>query len=95
MSIANTIRDQISGKTLFMLGAKNLLAHEDGFSFRIRGSKAVNYIKITLNGKDLYDMEFGKVWGMNYKVKATHNDVYADMMHGLIESETGLYTKLF
>ena len=81
MSIANTIRDQISGKTLFMLGAKNLLAHEDGFSFRLRGSKAVNYIKITLNGKGHYYMKIGKVWGMNNKAKATQDDVYADKMH--------------
>ncbi len=95
MSIAKTIQEQIGHKALYMLGAKNLLDHGDALSFRVRGSKAVNYIKITLNGKDLYDMEFGKIWGMNYKVKATHNDSYADMMHDLIESETGLYTKLF
>ena len=95
MSVASIIRDQISGKTLFMLGAKNLIAHENALSFRIRGSKAVNYIKITLNSSDLYDMEFGKVWGTKYTVKATHNDVYNDMMHNLIEKETGLYTKLF
>jgi len=95
MSIAKTIRDQIGGKTLFMLGAKNLIAHENALSFRIRGSKAVNYIKITLNGSDLYDMEFGKVWGAKYTVKATHNDIFNDMMHGLIEKETGLATRLF
>jgi len=95
MSIAKTIQEQIGGKAFYMLGAKNLMDCGDALSFRIRGSKAVNYIKISLNGKDLYDMEFGKIHGMNYKVKATHNDVYADMMHGLIEDETGLYTKLF
>jgi hypothetical protein len=93
--VANTIRDQIGHKAMYMLGAKNLGTNGDDLSFRIRGSKAVNYIKVKLNGKDLYDMEFGKVWGHNYKVVATHNDVYADMMHDLIESETGLYTKLF
>ncbi len=95
MSVANIIRDQIGHKALYMLGSKNLMDCGDALSFRIRGSKAVNYIKISLNGKDLYDMEFGKIWGHNYKVVATHNDVYADMMHDLIESETGLYTKLF
>ena len=94
MSIASVIRDQIGHKALYMLGAKNLLAHEKALSFRVRGSKAVNYIKITLNGKDLYDLEFGKIWGSNYKVKATHEDVYVDMLHRLIEKETGLYTSL-
>jgi hypothetical protein len=96
MNTAQIIQEQIGHKAFYMLGAKNLLNHGDALSFRIRGSKAVNYIKITLDsGADLYNMEFGKVWGHNYKVKATHNGVYADMMHNLIESETGLYTKLF
>lgn len=94
MSIAATIGDQIGHKALYMLGAKNLVNHGDALSFRIRGSKAVNYIKITLNGMDLYDMEFGKIWGDKYTVKATHNDVYNDMLHSLIEKETGLYTSL-
>jgi len=60
--VANIIRDQIGGKALFMLGAKNLLAHgeENALSFRIRGSKKVNYIKISLTPSDLYTMEFGK-----------------------------------
>jgi hypothetical protein len=99
MSVAAEIRNQINfngtRNTMFMLGAKNLLDHGNGLSFRVRGSKAVNYIKITLNDLDLYDMEFGKVWGAKYTVKATHEGVYADMMHSLIEKETGLATRLF
>ena len=93
--VAQTIREQIGGKALYMLGAKNLLAHDDALSFRIRGSKAVNYIKITLTPADLYDVEYGKVWGMNYTVKATEEGIYCDMMHESIERNTGLYTKLF
>ena len=42
MTTASIIKDQIGGKALFMLGAKNLLDHGDALSFRIRGSKAVN-----------------------------------------------------
>lgn len=95
MSIAKTIQEQIGHKALYMLGAKNLLDHGDALSFRVRGSKAVNYIKITLNSMDTYDLEFGKVWGHNYKVKATFDGAYVDMLHDLIEKETGLYTKLF
>lgn len=94
MSIASEIQNQIGGRALFMLGAKTLLDCGDALSFRIRGSKAVNYIKITLTPMDVYDMEFGKVWGHHYTVKATHEGVYVDQLHKLIESETGLYTKL-
>ncbi len=94
MSVGKTIYQQIGHRTFFMLGMKNGLDLGNGLSFRIRGSKAVNYIKITLNALDLYDMEFGKVWGHNYKIKAEHKNVYADMMHKLIRQETGLATNL-
>jgi hypothetical protein len=93
-STADIIRDQIGNKALYMLGAKNLMNVGNGLSLRIRGSRKVNYIKITLNGMDTYDMEFGKVHGLNYKVVATHEGIYVDMMHKLIENETGLYTSL-
>jgi len=97
--IAKTIFNQIGGKALFMLGAKNKAygESENGstyVSFRVRGSKAVNYVKITLNGLDLYDMEFGKIWGTNYKVVKESNNIYFDFMHKEIESATGLYTSL-
>jgi len=92
--IAKTIQDQLGGKALYMLGAKNLATNGNDLCFRIRGSKAVNYIKIILTPADLYTMEFGKIWGHKYTVVNTHEMVYADMMHGLIEKETGLYTSL-
>ena len=95
MTTATIIRDQIGGKALFMLGAKNLIDHGDALSFRIRGSKAVNYIKITHTPADLYDVEYGKIWGSKYTVKATEDGIYCDMMHESIERNTGLYTKLF
>lgn len=95
-NVAKIIIEQIGGKALFMLGAKNLLNHgeENALSFRIRGSKKVNYIKISLTPSDLYNMEFGKIWGHNYKVVREVNEVYVDMLHSLIEDTTGLYTSL-
>lgn len=93
-STADIIHDQLGHKALCMLGAKNLMNVGNGLSLRIRGSKAANYIKITLNAMDTYDMEFGKIRGLNCKVVATHTGIYCDMMHKLIETETGLYTSL-
>lgn len=94
MTIANEIARQIGNKALYMLGAQNLVAGNNYLAFRIRGSKKINYIRITLNAMDTYDMELGKIWGANHKVVATHNGIYNDMLHSIIESETGLYTSL-
>ena len=95
MRVAKTIQKQLGGKALYMLGAKNLVGGDNYLSFRIgRNSKGVNYVKITLNPKDLYDVEFGAVRGMNYKVKSVVKDIYADMLHKAIEDHTGMYTSL-
>lgn len=94
LTIATEIRNQIGHKALYMLGAKNIAGDSNSLSFRIRGSQKVNHIKIALNSMDLYDMTFGKIRGDSYKVVSEKNGVYNDMLHGIIESETGLYTSL-
>lgn len=93
---ANIIRQQIGAKALYMLGAKNFSFDAAGaLAFRIKGSKKVNYIKITLDrGMDLYNMELGKIWGYNYKVVAEETGLYDDMLNTIIENHTGLYTSL-
>ena len=96
--IARTIIEQLGRGTLFMLGAKNLVDHGDGLSFRIRGSKAANYVEIKLDaGLDLYNVEIKKIGrAPSFKVKdvASHKGVYADMLHELIENATGLATRM-
>jgi hypothetical protein len=95
MKIAQTISKQIGGSALYMIGAKNLLAHDDGLSFRVgRNSKSVNYIKITLTAADLYDIEFGYIRGTSYKVRSNESGLYFDMLRDSIERNTGLYTSL-
>ena len=111
LAIANKIKEQIGHKALYMLGAKTLVAHKDGLSFRIRGSNKVNYIKITVAPNDTYNMEFAKIRAVpimraihmtpeqekekSYKIVAEHKGVYNDMLNKIIEQETGLRTKLF
>jgi len=95
MQVANTIRKQLGNKAIAMMGAKNLVGGDKYLSFRIgRNSKGVNYIKITLTSMDLYDIEFGNIRGMNYKVKYEAKGIYADMMHDVIEQNTGMYLSL-
>jgi len=94
-TIANTIRQQIGGGALFMLGAKNLVAHKDGLSFKVgRNAKGVTHVTVTLLPSDTYRVHFQRVWGTKVTTKADHSDVYVDCLHTIIESETGMYTSL-
>lgn len=95
LAIANTIKEQIGHKTLYMIGAKNLMGLENGISFRImKNPKKVNYVKVTLNGLDLYDIEYGWLYNFKYTVRSTEKNIYFDMLHGSIERNTALCTKL-
>ena len=98
MSVAKTILEQLGGnKFRMMTGAKNFLDHGDALSMKIgRNSSNSNYLKITLNMMDLYDVHFSKVSkiGEEKSVKE-YNNVYNDMLVEIFESHTGMYTKLF
>jgi len=83
---------QLGGnKFIAMTGAKNFTIGKDGLAFKIgRNAKAVNYVVIQLNGKDLYDMKFQK--GTRVLKKA--NDVYADQLQKMFTKYTGMDTRL-
>jgi hypothetical protein len=90
--IAQTILNQLGGmnRLIAFTGAYNFVAINNGVSFRIKNPKA-NYIKITLNGKDLYDLEVGRIRGTDYKVVGEQSDLYYDMLKSEIEKFTGMY----
>lgn len=96
--IAQTIIDQLGRRTLFMLGAKNLLDLGNGLQFRIRGSGRVNTIMIELDaGLDLYDVKFYKIGrAPGYKITevAIYRGVHVEQLHPMIEETTGLRTSL-
>ena len=93
MNIAKTIAEQIGNKAFMMIGGKNLIAHEDGLSFKIgRNSKSVNYIKVTLTASDLYDISFSWVTKNGIKERSSEEGIYFDMLRGAIERNTGMYT---
>jgi hypothetical protein len=98
--IAQVILSQLGGrKFTTMTGANNLCALNEqlgGLSFKLpkfSGVK-VNYVKIVLNGKDLYDVEFGRIYGHKYTVISKHPDMYCDQIEELFQKETGLATHL-
>lgn len=93
--IANTIASQIGNRAFMMIGAKNLVAGENYLRFKVgRNAKGVNLVTVTLTADDTYDVEYGSVRGMNYKVKSAENGIYVDMLHDSIERNTGMYTSL-
>ena len=94
--IAQAILQQLGGgnRLIMMVGAYNFVIIPNGVAFRIKNPKA-NYIKITLNGLDLYNLEVGRVRGNTYKVVAKHDNIYNDMLKPLIEKSTGMYLSLY
>ena len=98
MTVARMILDQLGGHNFrVMTGAKNFLDHGDALSMRLgRNSSNSNYLKVSLNSMDLYDVRFSKLTRkFEEKSVKEYNDVYADSLVEIFESHTGLYTKLF
>jgi len=101
-AVAETIRQQIGGRALFMLGAKQLAATDDGLRFRIgRNAKGVTHVIVKLDPSDTYTVEFRAMRvnrrhpdGFSNKLKSSMSDVYVDSLHTVLESGTGLYTRL-
>ena len=81
---AGTILQQLGGnKFIAMTGAKDFVKDdkEQMIAFRIgRNSKSVNIVRIRLNSKDLYDMEFLMSRGANIYPQSTANDIYFDQL---------------
>lgn len=87
--IGNEILNQLGGynKLNAMLGLKDCMINGAGISFKIKVAAAANYVKIQLNeALDLYEVEIGKLRGMNYKIVKSLSGVYSDMLKDLIEN---------
>lgn len=88
---ATTILSQLggAGKLHAITGAHTFVDLKNGLAFRLPNPRA-NWVKIILNGKDLYDIEVGRIRGTTYKVVAKGEDIYFDEMKPFIEQATGL-----
>lgn len=109
---ANTIYQQLGGgRFSAMTGAKNFVALDNGIRFNIgRNASKANTVKITVNGLDLYDVEFIKHTPYSFKISrdgksfketqekfetvAKLEGYYCDMLQEGFTSVTGLYTHL-
>jgi len=92
IEVAQTIATQLGGTSRLQAftGAYNFGTSGNNLTFRIKNRK-VNYVRITLNSKDLYDLQFGRVSGVKFTVIKEYNDIYNDQLVELFEQTTGMY----
>jgi len=93
--VAQEILSQIGGarRISMMTGAKNFVSHSDGLSFRLPRN---HIVKITLNGNDLYDIDYQKYNSKTLEIQTIEKsgDNYVDMLIDQLEKITKLYFKL-
>jgi len=101
LEVAETIRQQIGNKAFFMLGAKDLMGSEAEkfLQFKIgRNAKSVTHVRVTLTPADTYTVTSYRVRRskgvLESKTLETCEDVYVDSLHSVIESLTGMYTRM-
>lgn len=94
--VAKTILSQLGGnRFIVMTGARYIMGSSNSLSFRIpKAKESINYVKVTLNALDLYDVEFGRIRGDSYKVVSEANCIYDDQLQSVFTKNTGLYTRL-
>jgi hypothetical protein len=112
-----TIAEQIGGnKFLVMTGSKfQYFGYDElGYVYLMikltKNTSKAQYLKIQLNGLDLYDLTFSrikktqnpeykamgiKIYDEEIVIVKEYKDVYADMLQEIFTSVTGLLTKLF
>ena len=95
--IAGTILQQLGGqgRLKVMINAQHFTAVENGLSFKVafRGVP-YNYVRVTLNGNDLYDVVLQKIHGFKETKRKEFSDIYADGLSELLEDNLGLALSL-
>lgn len=93
MQIAQTIISQINALDRWAMGAwgaKERVAMKDGLKFKTSGMvRWKGYVYIKLNGRDLYDVMFFRIRGVEMKIDKEVKDIYADMLVDVINDQVG------
>jgi len=97
-TIAVEIFKQLGGNRFkAMTGARNFYCDNNSMGFKLPGTMTknrINFVKITLNSMDTYDIEFKSLWGDKLKTVDTCNGIYDDMLQDIISDRTGLALSL-
>lgn len=98
--IAKTILEQLGGrKFVVMTGAKKFLVGNRSLLFRLPAKggwakRGINIVTVTLNGLDLYDVEFKRLFKLEVKTVAEESGVYAEDLQKVFTEHTGLRCRL-
>jgi len=98
--VAQTILAQLGGnRFIAMTGAKNFTRAEDGrgrlaFKLPRKANDGINYVAVTLNQMDTYDVDFLSITGLKVREVSDFSNVYADQLRTIFEETTGLRTSL-
>lgn len=90
MSVADTIAEQIGKEALFMIGTKLLVSNKNSLIIHLkRGPHKMTHIRVTLNSRDLYDIEFFIFTkkAMNFDPVVTIEDCYAEQLSQIIGNQ--------
>ncbi len=95
---AREILKQLGGnRFIAMTGAKDFIRDDEKqrITFKIgRNCSGINYVTITLNPMDLYDIKFISIRGWVIKEVSEEKGVYNDMLQTIFTQHTGLNTHL-
>jgi len=95
--VAKEILRQLGGQRfIVMTGVKNLSSSPSSLTMKLPrcGTKA-QWLRIVLNSKDLYDLEFVRLTKTyEREVVKEYNDIYCDQLQEIFTQETKLYTSL-
>jgi hypothetical protein len=96
MNPANEILRQLGGNRFIAMTGATCYSDNNGNTLivKFKGSKVANFMSVTLNTLDLYDVKISKFRGNLVKTVKEVNGVYNDMLTSIFESTTGLYTSL-
>jgi len=96
LTIANTIKAQLPRTLAVMIGVKQFVGGPNflQFGFKAKASNKANVCKISLNGNDLYDVEFFKCRKFDVAPVGNYSDIYAEALGELFSRATGLALSL-
>lgn len=98
-TMADEILRQLGGRQFIaMTGARNFhyssTESSGNLSFRFMGSRAANYLKITLEASDTYTLTFYTIRKFTAKIVKVYTDIYNEDLQRIFTDFTGLYTTL-
>jgi len=91
-TIAKTIMHQLGQNCLFLIGTKQLFGNKNSLIVRFTASPLWNYMKISLNSMDTYDLTIQKLHNNRIVREEKREGLYNDMLHDVISEITGLAT---